>query len=459
MDDLSRPIIPPAHPVHDRPLPRWRVILEFFRNPLTTYSKQAFETTFARMRGLGVDTVGIADPAAIARVMITNQGNYVRPVVQPRLLRPVMGKGVFLAEGDDWRRQRRMLAPVFTPGAIGDLLPHFQDAGTKMIARLSGQGRTQLTEVFHRAALDAVLRALFSLPADEGRAGMATMVREFLSGPGRPNLFDALATSEDAFPWAQGKRRVFERAWLAEVDAIIAARKSGGNDGAHERGDLLDRLLSVRDPQTGEGVSDAEIRDQCSTMLAAGFETTSRLLFWASYLLALDQTQQALVREEVRAFPPDRVRSMEDLSHWPRLKCVLLEALRLYPPVAYMVRKAVADDVLAGETIKAGTEVWMSPFVIHRHRRFWDNPTAFMPERFAGIASPWTSMEHFLPFGAGPRICIGAAFSITEAQIILAHLLSTYELKLEDRRPVLPVFRLATIPDHDPYFSLTPVTG
>ncbi len=457
MDDLSRPIIPPAHPVHDTPLPRWRVLFEFFRNPLTTYSKQAFETTFGRMRGIGAETVGVAAPAAIARVMTINQSNYVRPVIQPRLFRPVMGKGVFLAEGQDWRRQRRMLAPVFNPGAIGDLIPHFKDAGARMIAALTGKSQVQLTEVFHRAALDAVLRALFSLPADESRAGMSTMVREFLNGAGRPNLLDALATSEGDFPWTLGKRRAFEKAWLAQVDGIIAARKSRGGDGSHKRGDLLDLLLSARDPQTGEGVPDAEVRDQCSTMLAAGFETTSRLLFWASYLLALDQTQQALIREEVRAFPPDQVQSMDDLGRWPHLKCALLEALRLYPPVAYIVRKAIADDVLAGESIKAGTEVWISPFIIHRHRKFWDNPTAFMPERFAGVPSPWTSMDHFLPFGAGPRICIGAAFSITEAQIILAHLLSAYELKLEDKRPVLPVFRLATVPDHDPCFTLAPL--
>jgi cytochrome P450 len=454
MDDLSRPIIPPAHKVFAKPLPRWRIIFEFFRNPLTTYSEQAFVQTFARLRGLGVDTVGLADLSGIARVLNGNMSNYVRPVVQARLLRPVMGKGVFLAEGNEWRRQRRMLAPVFNPGAIGDLIPHFKDAALRMITRLQDKTHTKLTEVFHGAALDAVLGALFSLPADASRAGMARSVREFLSGPGRPNLFDALATSEGDFPFVLGLRRRFEKAWLSDVDSVIAARKARGPDAEHKRGDLLDLLLSARDPQTGEGLPDAEIRDQCSTMLAAGFETTSRLLFWASYLLALDQAEQDLIREEVLAFPPEWVETMADLNHWPRLKCALLEALRLYPPVAYVVRKAVADDVLADQPITAGTEVWISPFVIHRHRKFWDQPTAFVPGRFAGIASPWTSLPHYMPFGAGPRICIGAGFAITEAQIILASLLAKHRIGLESDRPVLPVFRLATVPDHDPVFKL-----
>ncbi|MEI9905180.1 MAG: cytochrome P450 [Asticcacaulis sp.] len=454
MDDAAHLIIPPAHPVRDEPLPRWRVIYEFFNNPLAVYSEQAFEQTYGRMRSLGFDTIGVADPAMIHHVMQANQANYRRPAVQPRLLRWVMGNGVFLAEGDEWRRQRRMLAPTFNPGAVGDLIPHFQTAAELMLARLHGVSQARLTEVFHRAALDAVLKALFSLPGDNGRLGMTGLVRDFLEGAGRPTVWDALSTSESAFAWASGKRRRFQKAWFRIVDDLIAERKAQGGDQSHKRGDLLDLLLAARDPQTGEGLTDAEVRDQCATMLAAGFETTSRLLFWASYLLALDPAEQALAAEEIRAFPPDRVGGMDDLSHWPRLKCVLLEALRLYPPVAYIVRKAIAADNLAGQEITAGTEVWISPFVIHRHRKFWDNPTAFMPQRFAGIASPWTSLEHYVPFGVGPRICIGAGFAMTEAQIVLANLLARYRLVLEDKTPVLPVFRLATVPSHDPLFRL-----
>ncbi len=454
MDDARPPLIPPSHRVHAKPLPKWRWLPQFFINPLSVYSENSFEITFGRARALGVDTVAVSDPEGIQHVLKTNMQNYKRPVIQARLFRPVMGYGLFLAESETWRRQRRMLAPVFNPSAISDLIPHFRSAGEKAVERLQGLERTQLTEVFHRGALDAVLKALFSLPADEGRAGMTTLARNYLDGAGRPTVLDAIATGEDHFGFATGARRRFKRDWTRMVDEVIADRKRGGSDQPHKRGDLLDLLLSARDPQTGEAIDDVEIRDQCATLLAAGFETTSRLLFWASYLLGLDRAEQARVREEIRAFPVDRINTMADMAHWPRLRNVLLEALRLYPPVAYVVRKAIHDDVIMGNPITAGTEVWISPWIIHRHKKYWDRPTAFMPDRFSGIPSPWTSMDTYLPFGGGPRICIGAGFAIVEAQIILASLLSNFRLVPEDNKPVLPMFRLATVPDRDPWFKL-----
>jgi cytochrome P450 len=138
-------------------------------------------------------------------------------------------------------------------------------------------------------------------------------------------------------------------------------------------------------------------------MLVAGYETTARLLFWAAYLLALDRDEQTRLRSEIRAYPPDHVTKLDDLNNWPRLRQTLLETLRLYPPVAHIAREAIVDDVIVGEPVRAGTQVWISPWVIHRHRKFWDYPTAFMPDRFVGKPSPWTSGGAFLPFGAGPR--------------------------------------------------------
>lgn len=454
MDDLSARIFPPAHRIHPGPLPTWRWLPQFFINPLSVYSEQAFDILYGRAKAFGIDSLSVNDPAAIHHVLQANMANYRRPIIQPRLFRPAMGSGLFLAEAEDWRQQRRMLAPLFSPAATNDLIPHFQTASVRMLQRLDGIDRTQMSEVFHRSTLDAVLMALFSLPGDGDRAELAAMTRDYLNGAGRPNPLDAMAKDEDDLAWAQGARRRFRKRWAGMVDGVIAARRAQGTSAAHRRGDLLDLLLSARDPDTGEGLTDAEIRDQCSTMLAAGFETTSRLLFWASYLLGLDQAEQGRIRAEVQAFRPDQVTTMEDLSHWPRLRQTLLEALRLYPPAAYIVRKAIADDVIGEEKITAGTEVWISPYILHRHRKFWERPTEFWPDRFKGQVSPWTRLPAYLPFGAGPRICIGASFAMAEAQIILASLLANYRLVPEENRPVLPVFRVTTVPDRDPWMRL-----
>jgi len=197
------------------------------------------------------------------------------------------------------------------------------------------------------------------------------------------------------------RRQRFQRAWFAAVDEIVAERKPALE--TDQRTDLLSLLLAARDPDKGAGLSDAEVRDQCATMLFAGYETTSRLLFWATYLLCLDPAEQSLLRTEIMAFPPERIKTLDAFVNWPRLRQPLLEALRLYPPAPHIVRDAVGADTVLGEEVRPRTQVWISPWVIHRHRKFWEHPTAFIPERFTGMPSPWTTNASFLPFDAGPK--------------------------------------------------------
>lgn len=281
---------------------------------------------------------------------------------------------------------------------------------------------------------------------------IATLVRGYLAGPGRPNIFDGLARSEAAFPFVTRRRRQFQSAWFAVVDDVIARRRSSTASASHR--DLLDLLLAARDPETGAALPDTEVHDQCGTFLAAGYETTARLLFWAAYLLTLAPAEQARLRTEIASFPPDRVSRLDDLSNWPHVRQTLLEALRLYPPAAYITRQAIAGDTIVGEPVRPGTLIWISPWVLHRHRKLWREPTAFMPDRFSDKPASWTNDGAFIPFGAGPRICIGATFALTEAQIMLATLLSRFKITLDDRRPVLPVATVTTAPSYEPLFQL-----
>src|SRR5215470_16336272 len=421
-----RPLVPPAPKVHEKDLPGWRVLFAFNRNTLSVQPKRAFEELAIRRRIFGLESILLNDPDGIRHVLTTAMDKYRRLIAADRILGPLGGDGMFLSAGSQWRRQRRMLAPVFTPAKVGLLLPHFMAAASALAERTASSPRANLSLAFQEATLDAVLRALFSLPESTERARITAMVRHYLAGPGRPNILDVFARTKESFAFALRGRRRFQKAWSDMIDAIITARQNSRATGANA--DVLDLLLSARDPEAGEGLSEAEIRDQCSTMLIAGYETTARLLFWASYLPTLDTAEQNRLRVEIAAFPPERVSNLDDLLNWPRLRQVLLESLRLYPPAAYMSRKATADDMVAGEVIRTGTQVWVSPWVLHRHRKFWDNPTAFMPDRFAGKLSPWTSIGAFLPFGAGPRICIGATFAMAEAQIMLATLLSRFRV-------------------------------
>ncbi len=325
-----------------------------------------------------------------------------------------------------------------------------------MAERLQVSPRANLARTFHEAALDAVLRALFSTPATDGSGRFAGMVRAYVQGPGRPSVFDSFAKYEDDFAFASGSRRRFAANREKALKALIAARRQAVQLSGPS--DLLDLLLDARDGETGEPLSDTEIADQAATFLFAGFETTSRLLFWASYLLALDQGEQARLQTEVDRLPPrsGSLKPRTSLRQWPALRRTLLEALRLYPPAPNLPRLVMEDDMIGDERVTRGTQVWISPCVLHRHRRFWTHPTAFMPGRFKDETSPWTGTGAFIPFGGGPRICIGAGFAMAEAQIMLAQLIYSFAFSLEIDRPVFPKASITIAPHVEPWFRIEP---
>jgi cytochrome P450 len=449
-------LIPPAPKVHPRPLGgsalgELRVALEMGRSLVGAYCEDDFEALVTPYVFMGQPGLVVSDPAGVRHVLTSP--NYRRPVKAARPLKAMVGEGLLLSEGETWKRQRRSLAPVFTPAATGGLLHHFVAAGAGLTETLEGRDRVNLAQAFHHATLDAVLRALFSRRADAEGAALADLARRYMEGPAHFNLLDFVSKGSDDLTFLDGERRRLGKRWLGAVDAIIEARR---RDPHPEGRDLLDRLLAARD-EDGAPLPDQEIRDQCSSMLAAGFETTSRLLFWAAYLLALDPATQDRVRAETQAFPAERVTSLDDLKAWPLLRSVLFETLRLYPSAPLIARQAVGPDEVLGCPVVPGCMVTISPWLMHRHRKLWDAPTAFRPDRFIDQPHPWGN-EAFIPFGAGPRVCIGAGFALAEAQIILAGLLSRFRIAMAADRPVLPRASITLGPDHEPDFLLTDAT-
>jgi cytochrome P450 len=277
MLDTPHPVIPPAPAVLPKDLPPIRFLLGSIRNSLAIWPDYAFDIAFNRATLFGIESALINDPAGIRHMMATNAANYVRPAMMPRILRPLIGHGVFLAEGGEWRRQRRMLSPPFTPNRVNILIPHFVAAADDLVHQLERQPSADLSDAYQMAALNAVLRALFSMPDREERDRLGNLVRKYVTGPGRPQIFDSFAKSETSFGFALGGRRAFQKRWFAAVDAIVTARRNAPRDAGDK--DLLDLLIAVRDPETAEPLTADEIRDQCATMIFAGYETTARLLF------------------------------------------------------------------------------------------------------------------------------------------------------------------------------------
>lgn len=434
----------------EQPLPAWQVFRLIRRNVIATWPRAAYEEMVVRRRLFGTDTLIVSDPTVVRHVLTGNAANYERPLSIRRPLRPALGNGVLLSEGDAWRRQRRMLAPLFTPQHVSGLLPHFAAAGAGLLGHTGG-ARVNLADLLQRAALDAVCRALFSLPAEAaGAAGLPELIREFLDGVGRITIWDILARGEGDFAWFLRARVAFAARWRAGIDAVITAR-AALPPGAAQR-DVLQLLQDARDPQGGGALSADEIREQVATLLAAGFETTARAMFWTVYLLSFDSPAQAEIRGELAAFPPEEARTLADLGRWPALRRAFLEALRLYPTAPFISRVARGADRLGEIAIDRGAVVLACPWIIHRHRRFWESPDAFLPARWVGREEQ--TGPHYLPFGAGPRICLGAVFAQAEAMMLLGMLLARFEIVLDDARPVLPQVVLTIVPSVEPWFRL-----
>jgi cytochrome P450 len=452
------PLIPPKPRRLKAPLGPIALISAMRSNMLSIWGPRAFELPILHGRLYGRHRILVNDPAGVRRVLHENAAAYEKPAPTRRLTRPIIGEGLFLAEGREWRRQRRALSPAFTPQQVEAVAPHFVDSARGLIdtigPKVGSGGRMQLQIPLQEAALDGAARSLFSMPIGGRGARLAALARNYVIGPGRPNVFDMIATREEDFAWLAPSRALFRRRWLKQVDQVVAARRAQDRS-SESHDDLLDLMMKVRDPETGDPLSDREIRDQSATMLAAGFETTARTLFWTLYLLALDTGEQARIRAEVAADPPSGGIGQAP-RRWPRLKQAIFEAMRLYPPAPMLFRIAVQPDRLLDVDIAPGAIVIVAPWIIHRHRKLWDQPDAFIPDRFAGKEREYLAGGAYLPFGAGPRICIGAAFAMMELQIVLALLLERFSFAIDDDRPLSPMSIITTMPDIDPWFRVTP---
>jgi cytochrome P450 len=442
----------PRPPAADLPGPQ--LLRALRRNSLEAWPARAYEELIVHRRFLGADCFLVSDPAVARHVLGEHAARYERPVSARRLIRGV-GGGLMIAEGGEWRDQRRMAAPIFAPQRIEQLIPHFVAASDAMLERLEDGARVNLADAFDHLAIDTVGRSILSLAIDSpAQRRISASLRSYFRQGARATIWDFLARKESDYWWFGLQRADFSRRWLATIADIIAVRRRQPRGAGQGAPDLLDLLFEARDPDTGEPLSHDDVLSQTASMLAAAFDTTARALFWCAYLLSRDLDEQARVRAEIAAAPMDRPTSLAGLQRWPRLRNALLEAMRLYPPVSVVVRTPKARDVIGDLEIPTGSLVMISPWVVHRHKALWDEPDLFMPERFETRGAPPFGDGAFMAFGAGRRSCPGAAFALAQTTISLARVLSRYEIVLDDPQPVMPVAIVTTVPSVDPWFRL-----
>lgn len=434
----------PAPYPRAKPLGRIGVMLALRRNPISIWTERHFNEPVLAGEGLRGFGAFVADPVGIRRVLVDNAANYPKDALQRKVLAPGLGDGLLTAEGDLWRRTRRILAPLFTPRRVSGFSLAMSACAEAAAARLARQrpGRVvDAGEAMTRATFAIMSATLFS----DGLAGDAESfsraLTRYFDTQGVIDPLDVFDAPEFLPRIGTIRARPALAFFEARVTAIVAERRALMETGATPPDDLLTALLTACDPATGEGLAEREVGANIVTFIGAGHETTANALTWSLFLLSTAPDVRAEVEREA-----DAATAPFDLAAFPMTRAVVEEAMRLYPPVALLSRAAAEPDVVCGVELPAGATVAISPWVLHRHRALWSRPDSFEPERFLPGARDGVDRFAYLPFGAGPRVCIGLGFALQEAVTVLAALARRVRLDYAGEAPPQPRQRITVRP-------------
>ena len=441
------PRVPPAPPPREKPLGGIGLLKALRTNPITIWTRRHFEEPIVLRRTIIGPMCVVSDPGAIKHVLVDNAKNYRKGVLQTRVLRPGLGNGLLTAEGESWRAQRRALAPAFTPRLIEGFQPAMVSMAVRLIERwraLPDASPIDAAREMTHVTLEVLERTIFSDGLASEPASLAQAITRYLDTLGRVHPFDALDLPSWLPRFGRGNGRetlgIFDRA----VETIIARRRELLARGEEAPRDLLTLLLEAQ--TTENGLAPDEVKANIATFIAAGHETTANTLSWSLFLLAFAPEWRERLEREIDEAQDDVELGSSSLDRLVITKAVIEEALRLYPPAASITRQPIGEDEIAGHKVTSKTRVVISPWVLHRHRRLWNEPERFDPSRFLPDKRQRIDRFAYLPFGAGPRICIGAGFALQEAIILLAAITRHFRLDLSPGHEVRPVQRVTLRP-------------
>ena len=444
---VARPYRPPAPIPHAKPYGSLALLLALRRNGIEIYGTWNFEQPIISSKSVLGHITMISAPEGIAHVMVGNAANYVKDRLQRSVLTPGLGEGLLTAEGDAWRRARRTLAPLFSPRSVQGFAAAMQDKAQALVARLMREqdgARIDMSAAMTRVTFEILTATLFSDSIATDAGAFAQMFTRYFENIGKISPLDML----DAPAWIPRLGKLQARPAIAffegQVKSIVGKRRALIASGGSVPVDLLTLLLQAADPETGQGLTEAEVGAYIVTFMGAGHETTANALQWTLFLLS--KHPQARAAAEAEADTAEGFALHEWHEKLTVLRAVIEEAMRLYPPAATMSRAALADDRVLGHKIPKGSTVVISPWVVHRHQLLWHDPDLFRPERFMPGNREKIDRYAYIPFGAGPRICIGQRFAQIEMVIVLAVLLRSLRFATPKGEGVRPVQRVTLRP-------------
>jgi cytochrome P450 len=437
----------PAAPIpHRRNLSVLQFVLELQKNPIAAFGARAYREPYVYARSRFRDFLMVCDPEGAKRILLDNAENYVKSDQVQRQLKPALGNGLVTAEGASWRAQRRTAAPMFQARHLAAFAPQMGEATEAMLWRWRQKregAEIDISDELMRLTYDIISRTMFSNDVAMDFRRMAKALATYFENVGRVDFAGVLGLPA----WWPTPRRLRAlpaiRYFRGEVKALMEKRRSAG---AASRDDLLSVLLGAKGPGADALIDERTIYDNVLTFIFAGYETTANALAWTLYLLSEFPEWDAKVAAEASEKTGDRLPTAEDASSLSSARMVIEEAMRLYPPAPLVARDAIGPDTVGGRAIDAGTFVLLPVWVIHRHQLLWENPDGFEPERFAPGRRESIHRFAYIPFGGGPRVCIGMGFAMQEALIILSMIAREFRLELRPGHLVEPMARITLRP-------------
>ncbi|HYK78642.1 MAG TPA: cytochrome P450 [Micropepsaceae bacterium] len=427
------PSVRPAR-IHRRH-PLLRIIGE--NNILDNFTPEAFEKDLIEQRTVFVSTFLINKPSLVKHILIDNSPNYARTQASQSIFKPVMGSGLFANDGPSWKRHRRIVAPVLQPRSLENYTEIMRDVLASTIERWRTfePGHTvDLSAELIQLSLQIIAKSMASVDSDVIVQPMARGVADYLA---RARIGFADVWGLPAWVPRLGKNhriaarafREFDTALQKLIDARMGDRRAGPAD-------LLTQLMATLD--SADPLTRREIRDEIINIFLTGHETTSATIGWMLYLLCLHPEAERRVHEEVASAAAAGLASDSDLSHLPYTEMVLQETLRLYPAGYSIARQALGEDQIDGHRVRKGSRMLVLPWVLHRHRKHWRYPDRFWPAHFEPDAAAARSRFVYIPFGIGPRMCVGAHFAMKEMAMTVTALLQHFKFELDTGQVVRP---------------------
>lgn len=434
-------ILPPKPASRPERVSLWRYLKLFRQDILSAQPAKLYKAWMAEFKTPFFSSYLINDRALINRVLKDRPDDFPKSDRIGAGLRPLLGNSVFLTNGDVWKRQRRIIDPAFEGGRLRDAFPAIWEASEAAVARLAPNADGQPFEIeaeTSHAAADVIFRTLFSIPIeneiatkvfDEFKTYQRTQpilnLAAFVRGPNwMPRFF-----KKDTKSSAKTIRTLITKLTQDRLDQINSGSVAD---------DLATKIMTTRDPETGEMFDLPEMVDQVAIFFLAGHETSASALAWTLYLLALYPEWQDKIALEAADMSMD----FSKLSTLKQTRDVFRESLRLYPPVPMMVRETTKPEEFRGRQVKVGAQVVVSPWHLHRQSRLWDNPDGFDPTRWGTENGKKCQREAYLPFSAGPRVCTGAGFAMIEGVVLLAQIVRAYRFESVPERTPVPVAHL-----------------